>query len=75
MFNLTYSGLNICSNHSVPLLYPLINSEVCGKERGDVLAGEATNDFTLTLDPPTVLTLLQEHIEALAWMPATPPYT
>ena len=35
---------------------------VRGNERADALAGEATNESTLTLDPPTVLALVSEHI-------------
>ena len=34
-----------------------------GNERADALAGEAENEFTLTLDPPTVLALVSEHFE------------
>ena len=34
-----------------------------GNERADALAGEARNESTLTLDPPTVLALVSEHLE------------
>ena len=34
-----------------------------GNERADALAGEAENESTLTLDPPTVLALISEHFE------------
>ena len=36
---------------------------VRGNERADALAGEAENESTLTLDPPTVLALVSEHFE------------
>ena len=36
---------------------------VRGNERADALAGEARIDSTLTLDPPTVRTLVSEHLE------------
>ena len=45
-----------------------------GDERADVLAGEATKESTLTLDPPTVLALLQEHIQTTRVTPAPPRY-
>ena len=34
-----------------------------GNERADALAGEGRNESTLTLDPPTVLALVSEHLE------------
>ena len=36
---------------------------VRGNERADALAREARNESTLTLDPPTVLALVSEHLE------------
>ena len=36
---------------------------MCGNERADALAGEAENESTFTLDPPTVLALISEHFE------------
>ena len=36
---------------------------VRGNLRADILTGKATEESPLTLDAPTVLALLQEHIE------------
>ena len=36
---------------------------VLGNERADALAGEASNECTLTLDPPTVLALVSEYLD------------
>ena len=38
------------------------NAGVCGNEQAYTLAGEATAESTLTLDPPTVLSLVSEHM-------------
>ena len=39
------------------------HSGVRGNERADALAGQATNQSSLTLDPATVLALVGDHIE------------
>ena len=36
---------------------------VLGNERADALAGEASNECNLTLDPPTVLALVSEYLD------------
>ena len=37
---------------------------MCGNERADALAGQATTESNLTLDPETVLALVSEHFDA-----------
>ena len=57
------ASINRSNLQSVRWIFCPGHSGVRGNERADALAGEAENESTFTLDPPTFLALINEHFE------------